>query len=865
MAQNDPRERVRHLELDQDLLDRRVRERTAALDELNAALQREITARQRAEEELRWVLESLDFGSDEKGFETTLRVSLEQLCHATGWDLAVVWVPDGQSGFLINRYHYCRDADVRTRFAGFSDSLLVALGVGIPGSVWQEGQARWFARLIDLPLGQYPLAEKALGAGMQSALAAPILAGDETYGVVVLLSSKECPQDDRTLAMTANVARYLGFIFHRRETESELRHNEQLLRAIIDNSTRVIYVKDCQGRYLNVNDQFQKLFRVALEDLKGKTDLDLFSEAIAQRFRANDRKVLDAGLPMDFEEVVPQDDGEHCYLSNKFPMFESGGQAFAVCGISTDITEQKRQEQMLRTARDTLWEEVQKYTAELVDTNRALLMTNAQKEKILEELRSEKDFSASLLDTALAIVLLLDEAGRVVYYNPYLEQLSGYPLADAKGKDWFETFLPPRDRSRIRQLFEHALGDKSVAGNINTVLTKDGREREIEWSAKLLRSQDGRILGLLCSGIDISERKQAERWFNNLLATTQDGVVSISRDGRVQLFNRAAEEIFGFRREEIVGQSVNRLMPDSWASQHDDLIRRYEHGGEAGAVGQIRRLTAKRKSGELFPIEISVTEVETEGDVQYGALIRDISENVALQERLVENERLAAIGGTAAKIGHEIANPLNGIYLTLQLVEQRLAKQPSSEGRLVADVARIKKEVARLNQLVQEFRMLSRQARYDFRPTNIGELIAELADLQEPLCLSHGIRLSRDLPEDLPRLEMDSDRMKQALLNLIKNAMEAMTDGGELSVGCYSDASGVTVTVSDTGSGIASDKDIFTPFYTTKKDGTGLGLIIVRQIVAAHHGTIGYESDLGKGTTFRIQLPLFAPGSVVHS
>ena len=151
-------------------------------------------------------------------------------------------------------------------------------------------------------------------------------------------------------------------------------------------------------------------------------------------------------------------------------------------------------------------------------------------------------------------------------------------------------------------------------------------------------------------------------------------MISIDRKGRVVLFNPAAECIFGYARGEVIGQKVNMLMAEPYATEHDEYIARYESTGEAHAIGRIRTVTAQRKNGEPFPIELSVTEIAVDQEVHYAAFIRDISEKTRLQGQLLESERLAAIGSTAAKIGHELANPLNGMSLTFQLLEQRLSK-----------------------------------------------------------------------------------------------------------------------------------------------------------------------------------------------
>ncbi len=362
-------------------------------------------------------------------------------------------------------------------------------------------------------------------------------------------------------------------------------------------------------------------------------------------------------------------------------------------------------------------------------------------------------------------------------------------------------------------------------------------------------------------GTSESAIQKSEAWLRNLVATTQDAVVSIDRRGCVVLFNQSAERIFGYRAEEIIGRKVNTLMAEPYAAEHDEYIERYEKTREAKAIGQIRTVTARRKDGMLFPIELSVTEIEIDENVHYAAFIRDISDKVELQKQLVESEKLAAIGGTAAKIGHEIANPLNGIYLTLQLIEQRLSRQASVDERVTGDVLRIKKEIGRLNQLVQEFRTLSRQQDYHFRPMNLAPLLNETLDLQQPVLEARSIVISRHIADDLPGVPVDEDRMKQALLNLIKNAGEAMPNGGTLTVAVTASDGSVAIHIKDTGIGIAPGSDIFQPFFTTKKEGTGLGLIIVRQIILAHRGTIVYDSEPGEGTTFHITLPRMAAAS----
>jgi len=350
--------------------------------------------------------------------------------------------------------------------------------------------------------------------------------------------------------------------------------------------------------------------------------------------------------------------------------------------------------------------------------------------------------------------------------------------------------------------------------------------------------------------------RREEAWLRSLIETTQDAVISIDRKGQIVLFNPSAERMFGYQRQEVVGQKATILMGEPYASEHDAYIARYEQTGKSRAIGRILSVSAKRKNDEIFPIELSVTEISSDPDVHYAAFVRDVSEKARLQAQLIENERLAVIGSTAARIGHEIANPINGMYLTVQLLEQRLAKEPtSSNGQITASVKKIKDEIARLGQLVQQFRDISRKETYNFRPVSVGEIVERLTEIQRALCAEHGIEIEYQLQPGLPLITGDSHKLTQALLNLYKNAVEAMPNGGEINVKAAASRDAVIIEVSDTGVGIPKEINIFEPFATTKKQGTGIGLVVVRQIVTAHGGAVSYRSEPGKGTTFTITLP----------
>ncbi|MGE0824851.1 MAG: PAS domain S-box protein [Candidatus Binatia bacterium] len=471
-----------------------------------------------------------------------------------------------------------------------------------------------------------------------------------------------------------------------------------------------------------------------------------------------------------------------------------------------------------------------------------------------EAVRRQRYFADSLIDTAQVIILVLDPQGRIVRYNPYMETLSGYSLSEVQGKDWFTTFVPPREHDYLRPLFRQAVDSVQTRGAITPIIIKDGSERLIQWYDATLSDGNGQVTSLLSIGIDVTERQRSQIWLQALIDTTQDAVVSIDAHGHIKQFNRAAERMFGYSTAEVQGQKVNLLMPDSYATEHDQYLAHYHATREPRAIGRVRKVTAQRKNGEVFPIELSIVEVKLGAQARYSAFIRDISATVQLQEQIIEKERLAAIGTTAATLAHEIGNPLNGMALSIQLLERRLGTLMEDE-TVQRSVRSLRTQTFHLANLLAEFRLLSRPKRLILRPTDLGQLVREVLTAEMPLHSAQGVTVKHHVTPDLPLLHVDPDKLRQVVLNLCKNATEAMPEGGTLTVALDTAGAYVQLTMTDTGTGIADGVNIFEPFVTTKKDGSGLGLAIVRQIVAAHGGTLTYTSALGQGTRFVVSLP----------
>jgi signal transduction histidine kinase len=258
-------------------------------------------------------------------------------------------------------------------------------------------------------------------------------------------------------------------------------------------------------------------------------------------------------------------------------------------------------------------------------------------------------------------------------------------------------------------------------------------------------------------------------------------------------------------------------------------------------------------------LELRVQERTAELVATNEALRVEMTERQRAEEKLRHSERLAAITTAAARLAHEIGNPLNGLATTVQILERYLGQHKHlADDMLSSTVQDLTHEMSRLQSLLQGWRALARPQQLNLQPTSLATLTAEVLRAQLPYYAERGIHLEQAFPAELPLVMADQEKLAQVLLNLCKNAIEAMPQGGALTVRGSSTKAQVALEVSDTGVGIPEGLNIFEPFTTTKEAGTGLGLAIVQQIVAAHQGTISYTSTPGEGTTFTLTLSVAA-------
>ncbi len=365
------------------------------------------------------------------------------------------------------------------------------------------------------------------------------------------------------------------------------------------------------------------------------------------------------------------------------------------------------------------------------------------------------------------------------------------------------------------------------------------------------------------------EREELERRYRAVVQLTDVLAIALDSENAVVLFNRRAAQLAGTEAAHAIGRSFLA----SWIPERDrpallEAIREARAGGrvrevEAGFVldgepgtplGSVRRVR-----WHLSSAPAASGPGASDLDLVYGIGI-DVTERRLLEKRAADAEALSAMGSLAMNLAHEIRNPLNAAVLQLHLLDKDIGKLPVDDGtrttlhrrtRIVGD------EIGRLNRLLTEFLELARPRDIAHEPVHLAKLVDDVLDLERATADGAGVRIERDIAPDGCVAIGDREKLKQVVLNLVVNALEAMRGGGTLTARVVPRPGWVTLSIIDTGVGIepASLGSIFDPFFTTKEGGTGLGLSIVRQVVDRHHGRVSIESERGKGTTVSVELP----------
>ncbi|WP_172795259.1 two-component system sensor histidine kinase NtrB [Polycladidibacter hongkongensis] len=354
----------------------------------------------------------------------------------------------------------------------------------------------------------------------------------------------------------------------------------------------------------------------------------------------------------------------------------------------------------------------------------------------------------------------------------------------------------------------------------------------------------------------------------SVLQTAVDGIVVIDQKGTILVYNGACEKMFGYTREEVVGQNVAMLMPKSHAIQHDEYIRRYQQTGEKRIIGIGREVEGQHKDGTNFPIELSVGEADTSDGQQFIGIIRDLRSKREIENRLRELQsnlvvmtRVNALDEMGAAIAHEINQPLTALMLYIQTAARRVKSQDDHDEQLLKIMEKAVDEAGRASQIIQRMRGFVEKQ----EPKRTGVCLQKLInDCMELVHVSHrddGVKVVNAFADAQYKLAVDAVQIQQILINLIRNACQAArsSEAPTVTISAVLEPENVLVKVQDTGPGLpdAARENLFKAFSGTKQRGLGVGLAISRSIAQNHGGDLYAEPyQEGEGATFVLRIPV---------
>ncbi len=348
-----------------------------------------------------------------------------------------------------------------------------------------------------------------------------------------------------------------------------------------------------------------------------------------------------------------------------------------------------------------------------------------------------------------------------------------------------------------------------------------------------------------------SPGRVAEARWRAVIDAAVDGIIVIDSKGTVEVFNAAAQQMFGYSEAEATGQNVSILMPEPDHSQHDGYLANHLRTGERKIIGIGRAVTGRRKDGHTFPLHLSVGRMEIDGEPHFTGILHDLSSRADLEDRLREATAMARLGEMAAVIAHEVKNPLAAVRGAIQVIGSRM-KGESGDGAIIKEIIA---RIDALNSLIQDLLVFARPPQPKLVPSDLRALLSRVADLMKADPAFHALEVT--IAGEAPALPLDPSLMTIVFQNLLINAAQAMHGNGAITVTMTPSDGWLQVEVADQGPGIPPEirAALFRPFKTTKARGTGLGMATAKRLVELHEGRISVNCPPGGGTIVTVALP----------
>ncbi|MGH7255877.1 MAG: PAS domain S-box protein, partial [Nitrospirales bacterium] len=634
---------------------------------------------------------------------------------------------------------------------------------------------------------------------------------------------------------------------------ADIRRLEEKYRDLIENSPEMIHQVDKAGRFVHVNKTELEKLGYSLEEM-----LTMYLWDISPRGREPEILAYLERLMVDgrgrIETVFLTREGKPIDVEiHSTALFdrESGGLVYSRAFVR-DITQRKLLEQ-----------KVQRYTIQL----------EQEVAERTEQLSASQRRYKALFDLAADSVFMVTPEGQVAAVNKREEQVLGYSEAEAVGRPFLDLVRPPYHDVTRGLLDKIVQGESQVPTQEIEVLTRAGTCTPVEMD--LIRIEDPAGPSVMVQLRDIIERKRLEQqlqeysgelevkvqertgeieetkqYLENLLENANDVIYTLDTDQNFTYVNHKVEA-WGYRKEDLIGRPYLTLL----SKRHRG--RRLKSTLDIGAK-QVYEVEVVNRSGEPRTVMVSVSPLRDASNHIQGVLgiARDITETKKLEQQILNSEKLASVGKLAAGVAHEINNPLGGILSCLYNLRKGMVSPERQQEYLVS----MEDGLRRVQKIVRQLLDFSQQYEPELAFADLNAIVDRVLVLTTHLFTANKVRLDKALQPDLPALLVDPHMIEQVLMNLILNAVQAMRDGGVLTIRTTIREDECRILVEDTGYGIPQQllSRIFDPFFTTKGtgEGTGLGLSVSLGIVERHGGRILVDSEVDRGTVFTVCLPL---------
>lgn len=510
----------------------------------------------------------------------------------------------------------------------------------------------------------------------------------------------------------------------------------------------------------------------------------------------------------------------------------------------------------------------------------AIIMDVTERKKMEEKLRESEEKFRGMAERSFDAIAIVNLEGNITYASPSVGKVLGYPQNEVVGKSFLEYFSPDT-LSNASQLFTDLMQGKSLEGLQLGLPRKDGTIATVEINAAPI-IMNGKVTGIQAVFRDITERKkmeerlrESEERLRSLIEYAPDAIYINDLNGKILEGNRQAEILTGYEKEELIGKSILEagLLPEKYVPKAIEAVQKNLSGQRTGPD----EFELIRKDGSRVFVEISTIPIKIGQRIEILGIARDITERKQMQkkleeysqhlealveqrtrqlkeaqEKLIKSERLAAIGEVAAMVGHDLRNPLTGIKGATYYLKTKLYSKMDEKTREMLEL--IEADIEYANKIITDLLEYSREVHLELTETNPKTIITETLHL---IKVPKNIQIINRTRKE-PKIRIDIEKMARVFHNLVINAIDAMPNGGKLTITSRKTKDAVEFIFKDTGIGMTKEtmEKIFTPFFTTKAKGMGLGLPICKRIIEAHGGKITVESAVGEGTTFILTLPI---------